>query len=188
MAVTAMFVALMVASGWALALVPNVELVTALAFVAGATLGPRLGALIGATGMFVFSATNPVGSGLAFPLLLATQIIGQAMMGLLGGLFVRWPVKRLEQPGGRLLLALAGLTGTVFYDGLTSISFPLLSGAGTAEIISFLMAGLAFTLLHQASNVLIFYLVVPRLIGISRGRQGVLPEPAAPATSAEPTP
>ncbi len=188
MALTAMFVALMVASGWALALVPNVELVTALACVAGATLGPRLGALIGASGMFIFSATNPVGSGLAFPLLLIAQVIGMALMGLLGGLFVRWPVKRLERAGGRLLLALAGLTGTVIYDGLTSISFPLLSGAGTAEIISVLVAGLAFTLLHQVSNVLIFYLVVPRLIGISRGRQDLLDEPAASATQAESTP
>ena len=57
MALVAMFVALMVGSGWALAMVPNVELVTALAFTAGATMGPVLGAVTGASGMFLFSAT-----------------------------------------------------------------------------------------------------------------------------------
>ena len=86
------------------------------------------------------------------------------------------------------MLGLAGLGGTVFYDGLTSLIFPLFSGARAAEIIAVLVGGLAFTLLHQASNTLIFYLVVPRLIGISRGRHEVIAEPPLAATRPEPTP
>ncbi len=168
MALVAMFVALMVGSGWALAMVPNVEFVTALAFTAGATLGPVLGALTGAGGMFFFSATNPVGSGLAFPVLLAAQVVSQAAVGLLGGLFSRTDTAGLTHWPQRLLIAIAGLAGTVLYDGLTSISFPLFAGAPPSEIIALLVSGLAFTAIHQVSNTLIFFLLVPRLVQVSR--------------------
>jgi len=168
MALVAMFVALIVGSGWALAMVPNVEFVTALIFTAGATLGPVLGALTGAGGMFFFSATNPVGSGLAFPVLLAAQVVSQAVVGLLGGLFLRADTSNLNRWPQRLLITIAGLTGTVLYDGLTSISFPLFAGAPPGEIIALLIAGLAFTAIHQVSNTLIFFLLVPRLIQVSR--------------------
>ena len=169
MALVAMFVALMVGSGWALAMVPNVELVTALAFTAGATLGPVLGAVTGASGMFLFSATNPVGSGLAFPVLLAAQVTGQAVMGLLGGLFAGTDPDKLARRRYRALLAASGLGGTILYDGLTSISFPLFAGAAVTEIIALLVSGLAFTVLHQVSNTMIFYLLVPRFIQVGRG-------------------
>ncbi len=171
MALVAMFVALIVGSGWALAMVPNVELVTALAFTAGATLGPVLGAAAGASGMFLFSATNPVGSGLAFPVLLAAQVTSQAVIGLLGGLFAGADPDKLARRRYRAVLAAAGLGGTILYDGLTSISFPLFAGAKAAEIIALLVSGLAFTVLHQVSNTLIFYLLVPRFIQVGRGGQ-----------------
>ncbi len=171
MALVAMFVALIVGSGWALAMVPNVELVTALAFTAGATMGPVLGAVTGASGMFLFSATNPVGSGLAFPILLAAQVTSQAAIGLLGGLFAGTDPDKLSRRRYRAVLAASGLGGTILYDGLTSISFPLFAGAGAAEIIALLVSGLAFTILHQVSNTLIFYLLVPRFIQVGRGGQ-----------------
>ena len=185
MALVAMFVALMVGSGWALAMVPNVEFVTALAFTAGATLGPALGALTGASGMFFFSATNPVGSGLAFPVLLAAQVVSQAVVGLLGGLFSKADADGLTRLPRRLGIAATGLAGTVLYDGLTSISFPLFAGAVTGEIIALLISGLAFTAVHQVSNTLIFYLLVPRLIQVSRKSRKLplgraYPEPTSP--------
>jgi hypothetical protein len=125
MALVAMFVALMVGTGWALAMVPNVEFVTALAFSAGAILGPLWGSLTGAVGMFCFSATNPVGSGLAFPVLLAAQVVSMGLTGFLGGLFTRVPMRSLTKYPTRLLILIAGLGGTVVYDGLTSMSFPI---------------------------------------------------------------
>ncbi|UCD37673.1 MAG: hypothetical protein JSW54_12760 [Fidelibacterota bacterium] len=168
MALMAMFVALMVGSGWALAMVPNIEFVTALAFTAGATLGPGSGALAGAAGMFLFSATNPIGSGLAFPVLLIAQVVSQAGVGLLGGLFSRTSWHNLHRWPMRTIIALAGLTGTLLYDGLTSISFPLYAGARMGEILTLLVSGLAFTVLHQVSNTMIFFLLVPRMIMIGR--------------------
>jgi hypothetical protein len=168
MALVAMFVALMVGFGWALAMVPNIEFVTALAFTAGAVLGPKLGMITGASGMFLFSVSNPIGSGLAFPVLLAAQVVSQAIVGLLGGLFSRFSPDQLGRWTLRLLIAIAGAAGTVLYDGLTSISFPLYARAEFNEIIAVLISGLAFTSIHQVSNALIFFLVVPQLIRIGK--------------------
>ena len=171
MSLAAMFTAIMVASGWALAMIPNIEVVTAVAFVSGATLGSLRGAMIGAAGMFLFSATNPVGSGLAFPLLLVSQTVSMAAIGAAGGLFASVSLQRLQSLPGRISLAFAGLISTLLYDGLTSISYPLFSGAGKTEIIAFLISGLAFTVVHQVSNTAIFFSLVPRLIEIGRGRE-----------------
>jgi uncharacterized membrane protein len=163
----AMFVALMVGSGWALAMVPNVEFITALAFTAGAALGPLRGAVVGSSGMFLFSATNPLGSGLAFPVLLAAQMISQGLTGLSGGWFQRWTTDVRNGWPLRLGLALTGLALTVVYDGLTTISFPLFAGASRQEIGVVLISGLAFTVIHQVSNLLIFLWVVPRMIQVA---------------------
>ncbi len=171
MTLVAMFVALMVGFGWALALVPNVEFITALAFTAGATLGPLTGAITAMTGMFFFSATNPMGSGLAFPILLAAQILSQGLVGLMGGWYHRRDPAGLTRTPARFGLAIIGLVLTVIYDGLTSISFPLFAGAGGGEILTVLISGLAFTAIHQISNVLIFFWVVPRLIQVARRRR-----------------
>ena len=175
MALAAMFVALMVGAGWALALVPNIEFVTAIAFTAGATLGPLLGAATGATGEFFFSAANPIGSGLASPVLLLSQIVGMAAVALLGGAFSKVKATTLQHLPGRAALAVAGLLGTILFDGLTSISFPLFAGFSWAEIIAVLIAGLAFTLIHQVANTLIFFLIVPRLIKVSRASSSLQP-------------
>lgn len=180
MALVAMFAALMVGSGWALAMVPNVEFVTALAFTAGAVLGPKLGMMTGASGMFLFSVTNPIGSGLAFPVLLAAQVISQTIVGLMGGLFSRVNPQLLGRWNFRLLIAISGLIGTVLYDGLTSISFPLYARAAFNEILAILISGLAFTSIHQVSNTLIFFLVVPQLVKLgkrSRHSFGMLARP-----------
>ena len=139
-----MFVALIVGSGWALAMVPNVEFITALAFTAGASLGPLRGALVGIFGMFLFSATNPVGSGLAFPVLLAAQIISQGLTGLSGGWLRRWTNDVQNSWLLRIGLAVTGLALTLIYDGLTTISFPLFARASPQEIGVVLVSGLAF--------------------------------------------
>lgn len=179
-----MFVALMVGSGWALAMVPNVEFITALAFTAGAVLGPLRGAVVGSSGMFLFSATNPLGSGLAFPVLLAAQIFSQGLTGLSGGWFQRWTTGVRNGWPLRLGLAITGLALTVVYDGLTTISFPLFAGASLHEIGVVLIAGLAFTIIHQVSNLLIFFWVVPRMIQVAR-RTAISSADQVPAASPE---
>ncbi|MCK4579694.1 MAG: hypothetical protein KAU50_12950 [Candidatus Marinimicrobia bacterium] len=167
-AVAAMFVAIIVGVGWALAMVPNVEFITAVAFTAGACLGILKGTFIGIIGIFIFSATNPVGSGLAFPLLLLAQMVSLGLIGAAGGLIAKLPDKRLATRSSRVVLAAAGLLLTIIYDGLTSITFPLFAGAPLSEIAAVLISGLVFTAIHQVSNTIIFFSLVPRLIAVSR--------------------
>jgi hypothetical protein len=186
MALVAMFVALMVGSGWALAMIPNIEFVTALAFTAGAVLGPKLGMITGACGIFLFSISNPMGSGLAFPVLLAAQVFSETIVGLLGGLFYRVNPHRLGRWFFRLLITVSGFVGTVLYDGLTSISFPLYAQAAFNEVIAVLISGLAFTSIHQISNTLIFFLLVPQLIKLgkrSRRSSGLFERPPKDVTT-----
>ena len=66
-----LLVALIVAAGYSLAGVPNVELVTLLVFVSGFLLGPRLGLAVGATSWGLYSLLNPMGA--AVPPVLAVR-------------------------------------------------------------------------------------------------------------------
>ena len=76
-------VALAVSLGYALAGVPNVELMTLTVFTAGYLLGGVLGALVGAVSITLHSVFNPLGA--ALPPLLAAQICGFVLIGTTGG-------------------------------------------------------------------------------------------------------
>ena len=166
MALMAMFAALMTGAGWALALVPNLEFVTALAFLSGIRLGALRGLLTAVGGMFLFSATNPLGSGLAYPILLASQLTAMGLTGIVGGWLGRFPLEFWATAAGRATLAATGFLLTVFYDGITSLSFPLFMGAPATEIWAVLVSGLLFSLLHQGANTVIFATLVPTLIRV----------------------
>ena len=151
MALAAMFIALMVASGWALALVPNVELLTALACVAGATLGPRRGALIGASLGFLWFNCNPadvfmgdvgsmsLGGGIGT---LAVLIKQEILLVLVGGLFV------VEAMSVIIQVASFRLTGRrVFRMAPIHHHFELKGWAEPKVIIRFWIVALIFSLL-----------------------------------------
>jgi hypothetical protein len=58
-----MFTSAAVGAGFALAYVPNIELITAIVFAAGVYLGLSWGSVVGAVSMLIFSGVNPMGSG-----------------------------------------------------------------------------------------------------------------------------
>ena len=80
----AMFVAVGIVLGLTLSAIPNVELVTAVCFVAGFLLGPSAGVLVGGLTEALFAGFHPMGS--SFGVLLASQVVGMALAGALGGL------------------------------------------------------------------------------------------------------
>ena len=86
----AMFISLAVGSGFALVMVPNIELITTIVFISGAYLGSRWGIIIGGVSEFIFSALNPLGSGLVFFPILIAQVIAMMIVGAVGGLFNRF--------------------------------------------------------------------------------------------------
>jgi hypothetical protein len=159
----AIFCALAVGLGYSLVLVPNVELITVTVFLAGLTLGIGWGTVVGAVAMAIFSGLNPMGSGLSFPPLYLAQILAMAITGSVGGglkpVFFRSSLSMIYLAG----LALTGLILTLFYDGITLVSYPLTAGLGWNGVAASLIKGLGFTLLHEISNAFIFFVAVPRV-------------------------
>ncbi|MFH1851287.1 MAG: hypothetical protein ABIA75_02990 [Candidatus Neomarinimicrobiota bacterium] len=158
------FTALAIGAGYALLLVPNVELVMAIVFAAGLWLGAGWGLLVGMTAEFIFSVMHPLGSGLAVPPLLLAQVVSVGLTGLTGGLLRTW----LLYPSGtrfrNIALGLIGLVLTFIYDSLTTLSFPLAAGFDWPQTVAIYLSGLGFTVLHQVSNTIIFSLGIPRII------------------------
>jgi len=66
--------------------IPNIELITLFIFLGGYIYRIKNGIIIGTVGGFLFSAVNPWGSGLAFPPLIVSQMIGFGLAGLTGAL------------------------------------------------------------------------------------------------------
>ena len=160
----AVFCALAIAVGFALMMVPNVELITVTVFISGLTLGWKWGALVGGTAIFVYSGMNPLGSGLSFPPLFFMQIFGMALIGSFGGLLR--PLFFVEKMNLFTFfgLALVGFLSTFTYDALTMISYPISAGLGIPGIVAALIKGLGFTLLHEISNAVIFVTAVPLVV------------------------
>lgn len=144
-------------------LIPNVELITVIVFLAGLSLGTGWGMLVGGVAMAIFSGLNPLGSGLSFPPLYFSQITAMILIGALGGLLkpflFRTTLGVLRLAG----LAIIGLVVTLFYDVLTLVSYPLTAGFGWSGVAASLVKGLGFTLLHEISNAVIFLVAVPRV-------------------------
>jgi hypothetical protein len=150
LAVTAVLIALSVTLGLLLVAVPNVEGVSAVSFFSGAILGAGGGALVGAVSMGLFSILNPLGPA-AFPVLMG-QVVGMALMGCSGALWVR-----LARSPGRAAL-LAGIFGgvlTFLYDVITNYGFAVLMGRWS-DPLPFIAAGIPFSVMHIVANVFIF--------------------------------
>lgn len=152
----AVLVALAVALGFALIHVPNVELITLMVFSSGHLLGRRIGLLVGAVSMGLFTTLNPLGMPVV-PLAL-TQVTAMALIGLLGGQTRSW-VKRAP---AWARLALCGLLATMFYDLITNLVMALSLGM-IGQLTKVLIAGLSFSLLHMISNTVIFAAAGPCL-------------------------
>ena len=159
----ALFSALTVTLGYAFLFVPNLELVSATVFIAGYLLGPAAGALVGVVGEGIYSALNPMGSGLGLPQLLVAQVLSLALFGVAGGI-----VGRLRRGAfGRrdtLLFAAIGVVLTAAFDLVTTLAFPLAAGFSQEQIVATLAVGFAFNLFHIATNAMIFALVVPAVL------------------------
>jgi len=110
----ATFVALAVALGFALVHMPNVELVTLVAFMSGYLLGASRGFLIGFISMAFFTILNPL--GIPVVPVVAAQVGGMAVIGFVGGLTKRWS-RGWIQLGHRLPRQSTLLRGTMLLNG-----------------------------------------------------------------------
>ena len=160
-AFSGIFIALILGVGYALAFVPNVELVTTMIFLAGVLMGLKCGLLVGILGEFLFSALNPIGSGLLFPPMLIAQIAAMTVVCLTGALLRNYILNWKTSLPNVILIGAIGLLLTLFYDILVSAAYPLSAGFKLRETVATIIAGLAFSVIHLISNTIIFIVLVP---------------------------
>ena len=155
---TGLFTALAVALAYALAAFPNIELMTAVVFLAGYTLGPSSGAMVGGIAMFVYSGFNPYGP--AAPPLFFTQILGMTIAGLSGGVLGVHGGKSALRTPNKAVLGAAGFFLTLAYDLLTTVGTTITVGWSTAQF--FAVLALSYLIpVHIFSNTLIFAVLIP---------------------------
>jgi len=160
----AMFSALAIGLGYALLMVPNVELMTLIIFIAGLTLGLRWGVIIGGTSEAIYSILNPFGSGLMFPPLLIAQVVSMMIVGFTGGLLRSVFYRTSFSP---IRIGIAGVVGfvvTFIFDSLTTLSYPISAGFDAPQTWGIYLSGLGFTILHQVSNIVVFSVGIPAVM------------------------
>ncbi|RKY54041.1 MAG: hypothetical protein DRP92_02105 [Candidatus Neomarinimicrobiota bacterium] len=160
-AYTGLFIALVLGIGYAFVLIPNVEFVLATIFISGILLGWKTGIVVGTAGELLFSALNPFGSGLVFPLLLFFQILVGGLVGYTGGLLRRVIIYGNSYRKAAITSATAGFLLTFTYDLFTNLSYPLAAGFDMRGIIATVIAGLGFSLIHIITNTFVFLIFVP---------------------------
>ena len=130
--------------------IPNFEVLTLVVFCSGVLLGPRDGILVGALTMLVYSLLNPYGP--AHPVVTGAQVAGNSLSGAGGALFARWGGPARSTASRALALALAGAVLTACYDLLTNVATGLVLG----QMLTWLIAGIPFSLWHIGYNVALF--------------------------------
>lgn len=160
-AFTGIYIGLILGIGYALAFIPNVELVTSMVFLSGVLMGTRRGLLIGCVGEFLFSLLNPVGSGILFPPMLIAQVLSMGLIGSIGGRFhnfvINWPSNLVNY----LIIGSLGILLTIIYDIMVSIAFPIAAGFNVKAIAITLVTGVAFSAIYIFTNALVFIFVIP---------------------------
>jgi hypothetical protein len=169
-----------VALGYALAGVPNVELCTLTSFLGGWLLGAARGALAGGTGMFFFSLFNPLGP--ALPPVHVAQTAGMALAGASGGwlsvLARRHAHFRRRLPGeGRpsaaapFILGATGAALTLVYDAATNAGHAVAMNL-VRQMPSVIAAGVAFAALHIVTNAALFAVLGPAALFLVERHRG----------------
>jgi hypothetical protein len=168
-----MFVALVLASNFALADLPNVKLFDLLVFVAGYTLGFRRGVTVAAMAWVLYDTANPWGP--ASPMLLLTKIAGETVYAIAGAGLRRFVLPdRVKLGPGSLSLVLIGtaFATTLTYDLVTNIytGFIWAGIAGGTEytrwlgIALFGQGAVLFMVMHVGSNLVLFPVFGPLLM------------------------
>ena len=146
----AILVAVGVAVGFLLVLVPNVEGMSAVSFFAGYHLGLGAGAVVGGLAMGIFSMFNPLGPPL--PQVFVAQIVGMGIIGAAGHI---WGALALKIRFAEFLAVVLGVLLTLLYGILADYGFAVSIGRWE-DPIPVIAAGLPFSVIHIISNGLIF--------------------------------
>jgi len=159
--VLGLFVGSTVGLGYLLAAVPNVELMTLVTALAGVVLGARLGFVSGALAMTIYSLGSPY--GLPHPILLAAQVVGMGLAGVVGQLASVTVIKFVRRGNNSravMLSMVAGFIPTFVFDLGTNLASWL---AYDLDVRVILIGGIPLFLLHVGVNLVFFGIFFPLL-------------------------
>ncbi len=150
--------------------IPNLELVTLAAFSSGVLLGVRDGAGVGALTMLLYSLLNPYGT--AHPLVTASQVLGEALVGATGGTAAG--LARAPAAVRAAVLGLAGALLTLVYDLVTNVATGIVFG----QMRVTLLGGIPFALWHIGTNAALFAAIGPVLVAVLQRYRARLSPPS----------
>jgi len=128
---------------------PNIEFTSLITFTVGIVFGWYMGALLGGFVMFVNGFLSPWGlAGWNLPF----QVVGMSIIGWVGGVYGK-TLKKEVSAGLFIEAAVLGSFLTLVYDLITNVGVALLA---EKAIVGVLIFGAAFSLLHVASNTVLF--------------------------------
>jgi hypothetical protein len=158
-----LLVAMIFAAGQALAGIPNVELVTALAFVSGYLLGPALGAVVGAAGMGAHSLFNVMGT--VAPPVWLSQVGSFALIGSAGGIVGPFLARVRGRARAAVLSALTGAVLVLIYQLAVNI-VAFYTFASDVDVWVYVWGGVAFGAVQVAWNVVVFGAAMPPMLRV----------------------
>ena len=162
-----LLVALAIAVGYALAAVPNVELITLVVFLSGFLLGPVQGAAVGAVAMAGHSLFNVMGA--AIPPILAAQMICYALIGMAGA-FAGPVIARMGTVGAALAGCLCGALLVVGYQLVVGV-VSFYTFTSESLLWAYIWGGIAFSFIHIVWNAALFLVALrPALAVLERHR------------------
>jgi hypothetical protein len=135
---------------------PNVEFTSLFTFIVGLLYGSIIGGFFGGFVMFVNGFLSSWGFG---GLMIPFQIVGMAITGIAGGFYKRYTVK-MSHARFSIEVAILGAALTLLYDIITNVGVAVtyvLSGISwNIALILAISSGALFSLIHVASNVVLF--------------------------------
>jgi len=162
---------LCVSTNYLLLIIPNVKLMDLFVFISGYIMGSFSGALVGVLTWLVYGTINPYGFNM--PTLIAT-CIGESLYGIVGGLCERFGLRVGSERfhiGSRsfwnvnLRLGIIGFLLTFIYDLFTNLVTAIVF---EVPLFTCIVAGVPFTVTHEVSNFLLFFLAGSSLINAIR--------------------
>ena len=166
--------ALCVGGNYVLVGLPNIKIVDVVVFITGFMFGASIGATTGALVWIVYGAINPF--GFSFPIWLSTMV-GETIFGVVGGILSRINYKTSEKAFNifrfSLEMGLWGLILTIIYDLFTNIVFAVVFNVSiVAAIVMGWFIPPWFGILHEVSNLVLFFFAVYPLTKIIRTFRG----------------
>ncbi len=145
---------LAIATNYALAALPNVNLMDFIVFLAGYSVGPLEGVAVALLSWLVYGTINPYGF---VPTIWIATSASECLFALAG-----WGVSRISPEHSRdlqrILLVMSGLGSTAAYDLATNAAF---AWTFDLSLKAALIAGIPFSLVHMLINTATFSLLAP---------------------------